>query len=858
MKKTTLGYRSKNTGKRNDGLITPWALIMMSVLMLYSFGNITSNYVGLGWSAAPAFIAAILIYLLPFSFIIAELATLKLAKNSNAGFMKWIEAGIGRKMAFITSYMFWFANLFYFVGSAPGAITNLAYALTGKDVTGGTLYNNMVPWLAIGLFALITWISTWNIRRMSLITSFGGTIMLILTFVFFAIAFVGLCSGSWGAIQEGIGETSTYIDPSAIGHPHWTFFTYTDGNNYIYDDGTGNYLTYDFIGNDYVTHEALNLSGMQLTGGINLQIMTNNHIENWYYFPQGPGMNTGVQQNNLWGEAGGLNYVWFSTFVWVLMAADGAQGLGVYVNKVEGGQKAFSRSIFISILLIATIYVFGTLLVSVFAPTGLANGKYTSFALMFYYVLGPILGTDAHTKAMIITLSNHLIGIIMFVAGTGGLLLWTSAPVKTFFSEIPAGVFGSGLTKQNKNGSPYRAAWLQFAIVVPLLLIPALGSNGLEDFLNNVKTMSGSIGMIPPLIIFFAYFMIRLKHDDLERSFKMGPRWFGLAVSAFIMVVFAWILFMSYFPYSGSGGFFHDTDMWWTVLYQTVGLIVFVLPVYIWYVIYEKNQKNIAIANKEKANVLLASTKTKVNKKQMLVFFNAKERKEYNLNLEKLNEKYEEIYKQNELNWEQQFNEYKDKKKTMKETGMKVKLNNPGSLQKSISLVDKEYNKELKELNKDFNKINTNLMKKVYSEMNKQYDELKNKNLFNNSELKHLRPEHKTKWNVSLDSIKLPNNDEIIKEYAIVRDYSFNPQESISDKMIITKDEIFIIYVDGGKYAVDSYQIKDTVVLQNDKVHYFNQNGEQVKLESFKIINHDYGNVFIENIYVKNDGEQLI
>ena len=44
----------------------------------------------------------------------------------------------------------------------------------------------------------------------------------------------------------------------------------------------------------------------------------------------------------------------------------------------------------------------------------------------------------------------RLVGIILFVGSLGSLALWTAAPVKVFFSEIPDGVFGKWLVKTNE------------------------------------------------------------------------------------------------------------------------------------------------------------------------------------------------------------------------------------------------------------------------------------------------------------------------------------------------------------------------------------------------------------------------
>ena len=68
----------------------------------------------------------------------------------------------------------------------------------------------------------------------------------------------------------------------------------------------------------------------------------------------------------------------------------------------------------------------------------------------------------------------RLVGIILFVGSLGSLALWTAAPVKVFFSEIPDGVFGKWLVKTNEEGNPTNALLVQGIIVTILVAIPAL------------------------------------------------------------------------------------------------------------------------------------------------------------------------------------------------------------------------------------------------------------------------------------------------------------------------------------------------------------------------------------------------
>lgn len=154
-------------------------------------------------------------------------------------------------------------------------------------------------------------------------------------------------------------------------------------------------------------------------------------------------------------------------------------------------------------------------------------------------------------------------------------MMWTSAPIKVFFTEIPKGVFGSKIVELNEHGIPARAAWLQFAIVVPILIIPALGSGNLDDLLMIVTNMTAATALLPPLLILLAYFMLRKNFDAAPRGFRMGSRTFGLVIAAFLLVVFCFVLICGTIPL--------DQPLWLTLVYNVGGVVVFLGLAVIWY-----------------------------------------------------------------------------------------------------------------------------------------------------------------------------------------------------------------------------------------------------------------------------------
>ena len=162
---------------------------------------------------------------------------------------------------------------------------------------------------------------------------------------------------------------------------------------------------------------------------------------------------------------------------------------------------------------------------------------------------------------------NRFVGLVSFTAMFGSLLMWTATPVKIFFSEIPEGIFGKKTVELNKNGVPARAAWIQFLIVIPLMIIPMLGSNTVQELMNTIINMTAAASMLPPLFIMLAYLNLRRKLDHLPRDFKMGSRTTGIVVVSMLIVIFTIGFIASTFPAGG--------NIMTIIFYNVGGIVIF-------------------------------------------------------------------------------------------------------------------------------------------------------------------------------------------------------------------------------------------------------------------------------------------
>lgn len=267
-----------------------------------------------------------------------------------------------------------------------------------------------------------------------------------------------------------------------------------------------------------------------------------------------------------------FSWAFLGITTWIFMAAGGAESVAVYVNDVKGGSKSFVKVIIIAGIFIGALYSVASVLINVFVSS--SELKYTGGSVQVFEGLASFFGLPE-------ILMNRFVGLVSFTAMFGSLLMWTATPVKIFFSEIPAGIFGKKTVELNENGVPARAAWVQYAIVFPLMIIPTLGSNTAQDLMNTVINMTAAASMLPPLFIMLAYLNLRLKLDHLERDFKMGSRMMGIAVVSVLIGIFTVGFLASTFP--------TGADIMTIIFYNVGGIVIFLGFAWWKYSQYEKS-----------------------------------------------------------------------------------------------------------------------------------------------------------------------------------------------------------------------------------------------------------------------------
>ena len=173
--------------------ITLWTLVLLIFVPTFGFGNITQNAVYLGPAAIPSWIIVALLYFLPLSIIIAELASAN--KEKEGGLYNWIECGIGEKWAFIGTWSYYIANLFYLQMVFARIPIMISWAIFGENRFSDSQANLLIIFSLV-LSIILTFIASKGVDRFSKISDLGGKFTLAATGTFILFAILGPFAGT--------------------------------------------------------------------------------------------------------------------------------------------------------------------------------------------------------------------------------------------------------------------------------------------------------------------------------------------------------------------------------------------------------------------------------------------------------------------------------------------------------------------------------------------------------------------------------------------------------------------------------------------------------------------------------------
>lgn len=170
-----------------------WTVVLLIVVPTFGFGNITNNVVALGPASVPSWFIVAILFFLPLSLFIAELASVKDA--GSAGIYTWIKMGLGERWAFIGTWSYFVSTLFYLQMVFARVPVMISWTIFGENrFTDESAH--LLPYMSIFLAVFLTFVASRGVEKFSKISDIGGKLTLAITVIFIVFAFVGLAMGT--------------------------------------------------------------------------------------------------------------------------------------------------------------------------------------------------------------------------------------------------------------------------------------------------------------------------------------------------------------------------------------------------------------------------------------------------------------------------------------------------------------------------------------------------------------------------------------------------------------------------------------------------------------------------------------
>ncbi|MBV8046578.1 MAG: glutamate/gamma-aminobutyrate family transporter YjeM [Paludibacterium sp.] len=453
------------------------------------FSNVARGIFYMGQSSILFYVVTGLLFFLPYSVICAEMGAS--FKNEKGGIYSWIErsvgGGFGRKLGFITIFMWWFSYVAWMMNVASTITIPLSYALS-PFIPGGFSHatkfvKDILGPIGMGLIgicviSLITYVITHGVTRLSKLASVGGIAIMSLNVVLIVCAVFILAS-------HGFHTASSYSWADLTTVPKFSKY---GGDGLVGMVGMFGFAVYAIFA----------YGGVEAVGGLV------DKLEN-------PEKN--VKRGLMIGAAVGIFVYCFGIFAatWFIDRSSPAIIHDVMTTK-QGGTGLFYAGN-------AVYYFMFTLGTTVAACLNLSAGTATTMGNLF----------AAYT------------GVSMFCALSGAFFVLIYAPLKQMIEGVPEGIFPASWSKENKNGMPTVALMWQLGLVVVMVLLSTLGGDAVKDLVQNLITLTNVTMTVPVIFIIYAY-LHYLKNDKVEkpiRIFKTNASGAFMAWCAMLVIGFA-------------------------------------------------------------------------------------------------------------------------------------------------------------------------------------------------------------------------------------------------------------------------------------------------------------------------------
>jgi len=260
---------------------------------------------------------------------------------------------------------------------------------------------------------------------------------------------------------------------------------------------------------------------------------------------------------------------YFTTISMLVFTVGGSEKISPYVNKTKNASKEFPLGMIILAAMVAVSAVLGSFAIGMIVDSNhipadlMANGAYQAFQF---------LGNSFHVGNLFVwafALTNTL-------ASAAALAISIDAPLRMLLDDADKKYIPKALSKKNKKGIAINGYYMTAALVSILIIVPALGINGMNDLYNWMLNLNSIVMPMRYLWVFLAYMLLTKQLDKYKSDYMFVKNkyvGFGFGLWTFFLTAFACIMGMV--PKMNMA---QDPSSWWFQLALNIATpIIFIL-----------------------------------------------------------------------------------------------------------------------------------------------------------------------------------------------------------------------------------------------------------------------------------------
>lgn len=273
--------------------------------------------------------------------------------------------------------------------------------------------------------------------------------------------------------------------------------------------------------------------------------------------------------NNIHTYIPKFDFQYFTTISMLVFAVGGCEKISPYVNKTKNASKEFPLGMIILAVMVAISAVLGSFAIGMIVnfnhiPADLmANGAYEAFQFM---------GTRFHLGNLFV----WAFAITNTIASAAALAISIDAPLRMLLDDADKKYIPTFLSRKNKKGIAINGYKMTAILVSILIIVPALGINGMNDLYNWLLNLNSIVMPMRYLWVFFAYMLLAKQFNKFHSDYMFTHNkyvGFGFGLWTFLFTAFACILGMV--PKMNMA---QDPGSWWfQLILNILTPIIFIL-----------------------------------------------------------------------------------------------------------------------------------------------------------------------------------------------------------------------------------------------------------------------------------------